>query len=191
MFLGLTEGFAAGLSIACLLIVTGALHEDGLADVADGVWGGNTPQERLDIMKDSQIGTYGTLALIIATGLRWLAYAYLLQTSIAAIVAVAAASRAILPTLMCKLPNARSNGLSHDVGRPDLKHALVAAGIGLLLAVILLGWLGLVVMLSVVLAAFAVGWIARAKLSGQTGDVLGATQQIAEVTALTALVALT
>lgn len=142
-------------------------------------------------MKDSQIGTYGTLALIVATGLRWLAYAHLLQTSIAVIVAVAAASRAILPALLCELPNARNNRLSHDVGRPNLKHALVAAGIGLLLAVVLLIWLGFVVMLSVVLAVVAMEWLARAKISGQAGDVLGATQQIAEVAALTALVALT
>lgn len=190
MQFGLTASLAAGLALACLLILTGALHEDGLADVADGFWGGFTPSERLAIMKDSQIGSYGTLALVVTIGLRWLAYASLLQTSLAAIIAVAAASRAILPAVMYKMPNARKSGLSHQVGRPGLKQALVAMGLGTMLAVAFLGWLGLVAMVAAGLAAIAMGWLAQRKISGQTGDVLGATQQVAEVSALISLTAL-
>ena len=70
---GLPPALAAGLVLAIQVIVTGAMHEDGLADSADGLWGGWTRARRLEIMRDSRIGTYGVLALVLVTGLRWAA----------------------------------------------------------------------------------------------------------------------
>ena len=69
---------AAGLALAVQILVTGAMHEDGLADSADGLWGGFDRSRRLEIMKDSQIGTYGVLALVLSLGLRWLTLSALL-----------------------------------------------------------------------------------------------------------------
>ena len=68
-WLGLPNAAIALLAIATTTIVTGALHEDGLADVADGFWGGHTRERKLEIMRDSSIGTYGTLALVLSIGL--------------------------------------------------------------------------------------------------------------------------
>ncbi|MEM6390903.1 MAG: adenosylcobinamide-GDP ribazoletransferase, partial [Pseudomonadota bacterium] len=65
MAAGLSAGFAAALAMAGFALMTGALHEDGLADTADGLWGGRTPERRLEIMRDSRIGAYGVVALIL------------------------------------------------------------------------------------------------------------------------------
>ncbi|MEL7516413.1 MAG: adenosylcobinamide-GDP ribazoletransferase [Pseudomonadota bacterium] len=181
---GLAPGIAAGLTLATLLMLTGGLHEDGLADTADGLWGGPTPERRLEIMKDSRIGAYGVLALILVLGLRWLGLA---QVGWADVIVAAAASRAFMPVLMAALPHARSTGLSHHVGRPTA----VNAGIGLLIAavfaVVLSGGAGLLAMTIAVLIAFALARTARSKIGGQTGDILGAAQVLTEVAILIAL----
>ncbi len=188
--IGLPVFAAAGLVVATLMIVTGAMHEDGLADVADGFWGGFTRERRLEIMKDSQIGTYGTLALIVTTGIRWSAYAFLLQQSWVGVVAVAVLSRSTMPLIMCALPHARHDGLSHRVGRPVAAHAIGAAAIGMLIGFLLLGWITIAITLIVGATAAVSGWLAQRKIGGQTGDVLGATQQMTEITALLTLTAL-
>ncbi|MEO9648914.1 MAG: adenosylcobinamide-GDP ribazoletransferase [Roseobacter sp.] len=180
--LGLPVMIAAGLSLVFLACCTGAMHEDGLCDVADGFWGGLTRDKRLSIMKDSQIGTYGTLALILCVGLRWIAYAALLPIGIGAIFAAAALSRSMMPFVMCALPHARSNGLSFQVGRP--KRRVVA--IGVLFAMALsLATIGLASALSALLigllSSAAMIHLARRKIGGQTGDVLGATQVVTEL----------
>jgi adenosylcobinamide-GDP ribazoletransferase len=71
MTFGLSTLIAAGLGLTMGVVVTGAMHEDGLADCADGFWGGWEPERRLDIMRDSRLGVYGSLALILSTLLRW------------------------------------------------------------------------------------------------------------------------
>ena len=100
------------------MITTGAMHEDGLADTVDGLWGGWTRDRRLEIMKDSHIGTYGVLALIVSAGLRWSVLAGLLTLGAGPVVAIAVLSRASMPALMAALPNARGDGLAHKVGAP-------------------------------------------------------------------------
>ena len=69
--LGLPMAMAAGLALAAGVLATGGLHEDGLADCADGFGGGRSPARKLEIMRDSRIGSYGALALILGLGLRW------------------------------------------------------------------------------------------------------------------------
>jgi hypothetical protein len=119
--LGVAPGAAAAVAVGTQAMVTGALHEDGLADSADGLWGGWDKTRRLAIMKDSHIGTYGVLALILVMLLRWTALAALFAqgTPWAALIAAGALSRAPMAVLMAALPNARGTGLSHSVGRPD------------------------------------------------------------------------
>lgn len=188
LILGLPAMIAAGIALAVLVAITGAMHEDGLADCADGFWGGNAPDRRLEIMKDSSIGTYGALALLLVTGLRWLGYGVIVGQGVGPFIAVAALSRGVLPAVMAALPPARSNGLSQSVGRPSRESAAISAMVALVVAVFILGWNVIPAALAAALAAFCVGALARAKIGGQTGDVLGATQQISELAIILVLI---
>ena len=189
--LGLTAGIAAALALAVGALATGALHEDGLADSADGLFGGWTPERRLEIMKDSHIGSYGTLALVFTGLAKWSALGVLLSAdAVFAVVAASAVSRAPMAMIMAGLPNARAGGLSQSVGRPPVAAALVAAAVAFAVAApIGLGMAGGMA-LAAAAAGFGVALLARARLGGQTGDVLGASQQLAELAALCVAVAL-
>lgn len=185
--MGVPAGIVAGVVLATQIIMTGALHEDGLADTVDGFFGGWTRERRLEIMKDSHIGTYGTLALILSVGLRWQALTIICDTP-QAIIAAAALSRAPMAVVMAALPNARGAGLAQSVGRPTAQMAIVAFAAGLLVSLITAGfWTSAVMALGLIVATAAVMQTAHARIGGQTGDVLGATQQICEVTALAIL----
>ena len=181
---GLPLMAAAVLALGVMILVTGGMHEDGLADVVDGFWGGYTPARRLEIMRDSQIGTYGVLALMTVFTLRLGAVAALLHTSPMALIAASALSRAVMPLLMIALPYARNDGLSHSVGRPTAAPVAIGLVLGSTVALLSLGTDGFVA-ISIALAVCAgVGQLAKRKIGGQTGDVLGATQQLAEVAIL-------
>lgn len=191
VFLGLTPAVAAALTLGAQAMLTGAMHEDGIADSADGLWGGWDKARRLEIMKDSHIGSYGVLALILVTLARWSALSALLATGshFGAIIAVAALSRAPMVVLMAWLPNARATGLSHLVGRPAPKVAALAVLIGVAVCLALTGWHAFGMTTFAGLVTLGLGLIARAKIGGQTGDILGASQQLAEAAALCALAA--
>ena len=162
MAAGLSPGFAAALAMAGFALTTGALHEDGLADTADGLWGGRTPERRLEIMRDSRLGAYGV---------------------------VAALSRAGMAGLMHTLPFARDDGLSRQTGRPPRANTAMSLGIAVILALWLTGTAALPAALATLAAVALLGQVARAKIGGQTGDVLGATQLTGELAALLVLVA--
>lgn len=186
--IGLPPGIAALIALLAGILATGAMHEDGLADCADGFWGGWDPARRLEIMKDSQIGTYGVIALMMSLGLRWIALADLFATDawIPIVLGAAVASRASMVCVMYALPPARTDGLSRQTGHPPKMAALIAIGFGL--GALILG-LPANPMLPIVIAAgatIAAALVARAKIGGQTGDVLGATQQGAETAILLA-----
>ncbi len=189
--MGLPLPVAGLIALGAMIMASGALHEDGLADVADGFWGGWTVEQRLTIMKDSHVGVYGVVALILSLLLR----ASLIMTLIAqtplALIAIAALSRVPMVAIMRYMPNPRSDGLSHKVGQTSILSTWIAAAIGLALCATLIGPLeGLAVVLIAGIAAFCLAAIAQAKIGGQTGDVLGASQQITEIAALAACVAL-
>lgn len=184
--LDLPPGLAAVLVLAAAAVITGGLHEDGLADCADGFWGARARARRLVIMKDSRIGSYGVLALVLVGLLRWQAVSLILQHGDWGLLITAAVlSRAPMAALASALPNARAEGLSQSIGRPDRKTALCGIGLAVLLALILSGGTGLVMAIWAGFAGLGVALIARAKIGGQTGDVLGASQQLAEAAALT------
>lgn len=183
---GLPAGIAALFALLASVLSTGAMHEDGLADCADGFWGGWTKERRLEIMKDSQIGTYGVIALVLSFGLRWGALSALIATGgmMAALLSAAVISRAGMVLVMAYLPPARATGLSHQTGKPPRNAALCAGGLAaaalaLLIPAPLFGSISAVAFV-MVLTTF----IAKAKIGGQTGDVLGATQQLIEITVL-------
>ena len=188
---GLTPGLAAAGALMIATLATGALHEDGLADCADGFWGGWTRERRLEIMKDSQIGSYGVLALILVTLARWSALSGLLaEGQWPALIAAGLLSRVPMAALMAALPNARGSGLSASVGRPGTGQAALAAGLGLAGALALTGASALALALAVTATTLALAALAHRKIGGQTGDVLGASQQLGELAALSVSVAL-
>jgi len=195
--LGMPAGVAAAMALAVAALATGAMHEDGLADCADGIGGGWSVERRLEIMKDARGGAYGALALVLATLARWSALATLASAgpgiAVAALAAAGAASRAPLGAVMRRVPNARAAlaageaGLSASVGRPPAVSVWLALALGLAVAVLLSGWAGLGAALGAFLAAAAMAWLGWRKLGGQTGDVLGAAQVLAEIAALAVL----
>ncbi len=189
--LGLPAGLAAGLVLAALMLLTGALHEDGLADSFDGLWGGDDRTSRLEIMRDSRIGTYGLLALLIATLLRWAALSALIEAGglLPALSAAAMLSRAGMALLMAALPPARTDGLSADAGRPAGPAPWLGIGLALGGAGLLVGSCALPAAFWAALALLPLALAARARIGGQSGDILGAGQQLTEIAALAALTA--
>lgn len=189
LWLGLPAPLVAGLTLAALIVMTGAMHEDGLADAADGLWGGWDKTRRLEIMKDSRIGVYGVVALALGLGLRWQALILLIGagTLWPALIVTAMLSRAAMVCVMAYLPSARTTGLSQSVGRPSRKTALIAAGIAIIFAFVFWKIAALWLLFAACLATLICAAIAKAKIGGQTGDILGATQQITEIVILLAL----
>ena len=186
---GLAPGTAAALALATQITATGAMHEDGLADTADGLWGGWNRKQRLAIMKDSAIGTYGVIALILSIGMRWIALTALLPTGPGPLIAAATLSRGLLPAMMALMPHARTDGLSVAHGRPELTTALFALGLGIALAFAGNGWATIPAGLAAAGLLAILGRISQTKTGGQTGDILGAAQQLAETAILVTLAA--
>lgn len=185
MAVGFSAGISAGVALIVLVMISGALHEDGLADCADGLWGGTTTVNRLAIMKDSRIGVYGTLALILFIGLRWQAIS--VQTDVAIIqvmVLVGAISRMPLPWIMAKYENARTNGLSKSVGTPSQQTVMIGFFTGAVVAVLAVGLTGLLAFLAAGLIAILLIRYVQTKITGQTGDILGGIQQVVETALL-------
>lgn len=189
LLFGVSAPLTAGLVLATLVIVTGAMHEDGLADAADGLWGGWNKDRRLVIMKDSRIGAYGVITLVLGLGLRWQALTLVIAAGALwpALIATAMLSRAIMVPLMARLPHARDTGLSHSVGRPDITTSRIAEGLAVVVAIMLFGLSGLWLIAITLATGMGCAAIARGKIGGQTGDILGATQQITEIALLITL----
>jgi adenosylcobinamide-GDP ribazoletransferase len=189
--LGLTSFLAALAAIAVVALLTGAMHEDGLADVADGFGGGRTCEDALRIMRDSRIGTFGALALLLVVLARTGALASLAEPEVVlpAMVVAAAVSRATLPALLLALPAARPDGLAVAAGRPHRARVAAGAALACLLALALLGAAtALAGLLAAGLLALLMAALARDRIGGITGDVLGAAQQLTELGFLLVLV---
>lgn len=180
------------LALAAMALLTGALHEDGLADTADALGALPDRERALEIMQDSRIGSFGALALIlVVTGkLGALAGYWNGLMAAAALVAAAAFSRALLPVVMHLQPSARGRGLAAEAGRPSSSKVLAALAIGTATAILLLPAAeALTALLAACLTAAAVAWALGRAFGGATGDTLGAVQQLAELAFLMALAA--
>ncbi len=183
---------AAMIAIAATVAATGALHEDGLADTVDGFGGSGGRNRKLQIMRDSRIGTYGVIALVLALGARVVALASFEDDAdaVAALILCQAASRALIVMAMRREPLARGDGLAAAAGRPSQAATLWALGLGGLIALVLAGIDGVAALVAGATVAWAIAWLARRQIGGITGDVLGAVQQGSEIAMLLALVAL-
>jgi adenosylcobinamide-GDP ribazoletransferase len=190
--LGLPAWPAAALSVVATLVVSGALHEDGLADTADGFGGGDTRQSKLEIMRDSRSGAYGVCALVLSLLLRIGALASFpdAYAVVWALIASHCAARAAMVILMWLLPPARSDGLSYEAGSPAGESVAVAAAIAfVVLAFCLHPMRGVIAALVLIAAVASMAWLSMRQIEGQTGDVLGATEQVGEIAVLLVAVA--
>ncbi len=184
---------AGALTVTTGLLVTGAFHEDGLGDVADGFGGGYTVERRLEIMKDSRHGTYGVAAMCSSIAVRMLAIASLPGAAAVAASTVAAhvVARGAAVALMATVPLARHSGLGADYGQATtVRRAAAASALTVVLGALAVGWWIGPVALAALAAVLAVGALARRKIGGISGDVLGAAEQVAECAVLVTLVAL-
>jgi adenosylcobinamide-GDP ribazoletransferase len=182
--IGLPAWPAAALALAATLLATGCLHEDGLADATDGFGGGATRERKLEIMRDSRIGSYGACALALSLMLRWSALASLARPGAVALVLIAAhaAARAPLPAFMRFVAPARSDGLAADAGRPPIESAAVASVLGIIALGFGLGLTSTIIGLVLLSAAgILMASLTVRQIGGQTGDVLGALEQINEI----------
>ncbi|MBV1707155.1 MAG: adenosylcobinamide-GDP ribazoletransferase [Hyphomicrobiales bacterium] len=195
---GLAPSLAALAATAALVLASGGLHEDGLADVADGFGGGRDRQAKLAIMKDSRLGTFGALALGLVLAARVMMLAELTARSgaQAALVLVAAAGvsrlAGLVPVILLK--PARADGLGAGLSRPAPEGLRLASALGVVAVLLPLlagarpgaGLAGLVLALA---GAYGMTRLAARHIGGQTGDVAGAAQQLAETAFLLAFVA--
>lgn len=195
--IGLNPFLAAALALSCQVMVTGALHEDGLADCSDGFGGGSSPDKKLEIMKDSTIGAYGGIALVLSLMLRVAGIAAI-GGAVAPIAAglcflgVGAVSRAAMVWHWKALPAAKNDGIAATAGQPDnatVRFALISGAVlGIVLAWRAVGPGGAILML-VLVAALCVAFtrFTDGRIGGHTGDTIGATQQICEIAGLLGL----
>ncbi len=190
--LGLPAWPAATLSGAATLAVTGALHEDGLADTADGLGGGDGREAKLEIMRDSRTGAYGVCALVLVLLLRIGVLASFADAYAVFWVLLAShcAARAAMVATMWLLPPARSDGLSFEAGSPPGEGVAAAAAIAFVVLLFCLhpmrGFIAALVLIAVIAL---MAWLAMRQIEGQTGDVLGAGEQVGEVAVLLVAVA--
>lgn len=172
------------LSMAATLLLTGALHEDGLADCCDGLGGAMTRDDALRIMRDPRLGAFGAIGLVMTLALKWQALAALpAETAAWTMVGAHAASRALAASYMATHDYAREEGKAKSVARRMSKRSLVV--------VLALGlpwlwvpdWRAAVFGLAVAIALrFVLGRYFTRRLGGYTGDCLGFAQQIFELT---------
>ena len=189
-------------ALAAMIVVTGALHEDGLADTADGLWSGWTPARRLEIMRDSRLGTYGIVALIVVLGLR---ASLLLPLGLADFASAVACGhvlgRASTLLLVRLVPPVGDSAFAEgEPGRPrlgvavagplDLAGALAAGGVVVLTAVLATGAWAAVPLVAGALTCLLCAELFRRRLGGITGDTLGAASQLVDLAAVAAVVAL-
>ncbi len=191
--IGLTPAVAATLCVGAMVAATGALHEDGLADTVDGFGGGRDRAAKLRIMRDSHLGAFGAVALILTLGLRIAALTALAEpVAVGSIlVAAAAASRTVMVAIMAWLAPARADGLGAASGVPGAGTLACGALISVAIAFAVAPAAAAAgIVLAVAAAGTAVAWFARRQIGGHTGDVLGAAQQVSEAAALVVAVAL-
>ncbi len=183
---GTTPAVGAAVGVLVAVLVTGAFHEDGLADLADAVAGGTTPERRLEILKDPRHGTYGVAALCGSIVLRVVIVGSLpASVALAGLISAHALGRGAAVVPMAVVPLARPDGLGAGyaaaVGR---SRAIGAAAVATAIGAVATGWWVGPLVAAAAAAAVVVVLIARRTLGGITGDVLGAIEQVAECAVL-------
>lgn len=194
IFLGAWQGFssllpppAAAALLVCLTVaITGGLHLDGLADTIDGLGGGKTPEERRRIMKDSRVGAFGVMSLVLVLLVKFALFLAAGQKGLRAeFILFPVISRWGMVYLAYLSPSARpEGGLGRAMATVSRRVAVAATLSTLVLAVLIFGLKGLVILLGAEVVVYLLSWFYKQKFEGITGDVLGATNEILEVLVL-------
>ena len=194
--LALQPNLRAVFAVAAMVLATGALHEDGFADCADGFGGGRDREAKLAIMRDSRLGTYGVCALVLALIAKVSMTTILLRAGFAwgaaGLVVACAGGRVAALAPMALLGPARREGAGADAGRLPMEALVGAGGAFIALAVVFGVWsFGVIEALFAGLLAGAAGFgaarLAQRQIGGQTGDVAGAAALAGELAALVGL----
>lgn len=183
----LSSFLSALIGVAAALLLTGGLHEDGLSDMMDGFSGGWTRERRLEIMSDSHIGAHGAIALLLTILIRAGCIAQLSNpvAVMSTLIAAGALSRAMMYAAMGLLPPARNEGLGFSAGRPAPDQQLASIGLGFFIALIALPFhTAIAASLAALIGGGCIALMAKRKIGGHTGDILGAVQVISELFAL-------
>ncbi len=195
--LGIAGMAASTLAVMAMVALAGGLHEDALADVADGFGGGTSVERKLEIMRDSTIGAYGACAIVLVVLLKVSVLNEIatesngVWTVVTVMLAAAAISRGACVALLCLIPPARADGVSYDAGRPDASTLREIAGMSALTGgLCIFTGVGLVAALVALGTAACATWLVKrlalAQIGGHTGDVAGFCQQVVECTVLVA-----
>ena len=178
----------AAILLAGAALITGGLHEDGLADIADSL-GGQNPEHRREIMRDSRIGSFGVIALVLILGIQLGCLAGLaaagLTTLIGGWLSAASLGRAMMGVQAWRNATPDDRGLAHSLGRPSQNTMLAGLGLGVVAAMLLSG--SLMVLIAAVVAlvlTWGLGVFLRAHIGGVNGDGLGATQMLSQTAIL-------
>ena len=190
-----SEPLTAALLVAVMIVVTRGLHLDGLMDVFDGVFGGFTPERRLEIMRDSRVGAFGVIGAIAVLLLKYGALVSLLMLPQPgkewALFLFPTLSRWTMVVLLGAFPYVRTQGLGSPFHGTGIKIATTIAGISALAASVLLGgFAGLGLFFGATVVAWLMGWAIAKTLGGLTGDAYGATNEIIETVVLIVATAL-
>ncbi|HEX9636539.1 MAG TPA: adenosylcobinamide-GDP ribazoletransferase [Acidobacteriota bacterium] len=184
--LGSGPSLAAALMLIAAVLLTGALHLDGLADAVDGLAGGADREDTLRIMKEGTVGPFGAVALILDLLLRWLIGSELLaRTRWNLLLLAPAFARTALVALILLFPYARREGTSTPFfagSKP--RHLSLALLLALLLTAPLAPLLGPLLLLLGLGVAIGTGIYVRRRLGGITGDILGLANELAELAIL-------
>jgi adenosylcobinamide-GDP ribazoletransferase len=183
-------GVAAALAVVADLALTGMLHVDGLVDSADGLLPHLPRERRLAVMREPTVGAFGVVVVTSTLLARWAALASM-HADVLLIAGLWCLSRTAMTALMTALPYARDEGLASAFARPAApagEGRLLVVTSGALLGSVLVGmaagWPAIAIVLAATLAAASVGGLARVRVGGFTGDVLGAAGVIGETVAL-------
>ncbi len=174
---------AAAIAVVVGLVLTGAFHEDGLADIADAFGGGWTREQRFEILKDSRHGTYGVAALCASVVMRVVAAASLVAPGsvFAGFIAAHVLGRTAIIAALWSIRPATESGLGAEAAR-EMRRSTAAFAVagGIAITALAVGWWVAVLVVTAVVATAATGWLAVRKIGGLAGDVLGAIEQVVE-----------
>ena len=189
--LGVSAGPASWAALAAMILTTGCFHEDGLADFWDGIGGGHTIERKLEIMRDSRIGSYGGAALILSLGLRSTAIVALADYGLAeaGLIASGLLGRSAIAGVLLMLGPARADGLAATAADPPPRRAVLGIGLGAMSFLLLPLWCALVAVVTAAMTALIMSRLMRRQIEGYTGDGLGATEQTVEMATLLAMLA--
>jgi adenosylcobinamide-GDP ribazoletransferase len=175
---------AAALTLAAWVMLTRAFHLDGFMDTCDGLFGGFTPERRLEIMKDSRVGVFGVAGGVLILLTKFSALASSLDL-LPALVLGTTLGRWASPLVIFLFPYGREDGLGIEMKREvRWPQVALATGITLITSWLVRGWIGLALMLAAALLAFLIAWYIMRLIPGLTGDSYGTVTEAVETLAL-------